>query len=70
MADNIEEEKSEIPTDTQSENLSDNNIPNKDIETISQNQETENMEVHKHPHHVTHKKKWGEYLLELTLIHI
>ena len=22
---------------------------------------TENMEVHKHPHHVTHKKKWGEY---------
>ena len=20
------------------------------------------MEVHKHPHHVTHKKKWGEYL--------
>ncbi|MEP6713380.1 MAG: hypothetical protein ABJA37_13220 [Ferruginibacter sp.] len=22
------------------------------------------MEVQKHPHHVTHKKKWGEYLLE------
>jgi len=68
MADNIEEEKSEIPTDTQSENLSDNNIPNKDIETISQNQETENMEVHKHPHHVTHKKKWGEYLLEFLML--
>jgi hypothetical protein len=28
----------------------------------------ENMEVHKHPHHVTHKKKWGEYLLEFLMI--
>ncbi len=27
-----------------------------------------NMEVHKHPHHVTHKKKWGEYLLEFLMI--
>lgn len=25
------------------------------------------MEVH-HPHHVTHKKKWGEYLLEFTML--
>ncbi len=30
--------------------------------------QTENMEVHKHPHHVTHKKKWGEYLLEFFMI--
>ena len=30
--------------------------------------ETENMEVHKHPHHVTHKKKWGEYLLEFIML--
>jgi hypothetical protein len=28
----------------------------------------ENMEVHKHPHHVTHKKKWGEYFLEFLMI--
>jgi hypothetical protein len=28
----------------------------------------ENMEVHKHPHHVTHKKKWGEYLLEFLML--
>ena len=21
------------------------------------------MEIHKHPHHITHKKKWGEYPL-------
>lgn len=26
------------------------------------------MEVHKHPHHVTHKKKWSEYLLEFSMI--
>src|SRR5215467_10737557 len=28
----------------------------------------ENMEVHKHPHHVSHKKKWGEYLLEFFML--
>ncbi len=26
------------------------------------------MEVQKHPHHVTHKKKWGEYLLEFVML--
>jgi len=26
------------------------------------------MEVQKHPHDVTHKKKWGEYLLEFLMI--
>lgn len=26
------------------------------------------MEVHKHPHHVTHKKKWTEYLLEFSML--
>jgi hypothetical protein len=26
------------------------------------------MEVHKHPHDITHKKKWGEYLLEFLMI--
>ena len=26
------------------------------------------MEVHKHPHHVTHKKKWGDYLLEFFML--
>src|SRR6185503_6831943 len=29
---------------------------------------TENMEVHNHPHHVTHKKKWGEYFLEFLML--
>jgi len=26
------------------------------------------MEVQKHPHHITHSKKWGEYLLEFFMI--
>jgi hypothetical protein len=26
------------------------------------------MEVHNHPHHLTHKKKWGEYLLEFLML--
>ena len=26
------------------------------------------MEVHKHPHDVSHKKKWGEYLLEFLML--
>lgn len=30
--------------------------------------QTEFMEVHKHPHHVMHKKKWTEYLLEFFMI--
>jgi hypothetical protein len=36
--------------------------------TSNQQQATTNMEVHKHPHHVTHKKKWGEYLLEFFML--
>ena len=27
-----------------------------------------NMEVHKHPHHVTHPKKWFEYFLEFFML--
>ena len=30
--------------------------------------QTDQMEVHKHPHHITHKKKWPEYLLEFLMI--
>ncbi|MEP6616411.1 MAG: hypothetical protein ABJA57_07520 [Ginsengibacter sp.] len=26
------------------------------------------MEVHKHPHHITHKKNWGEYFLEFFML--
>lgn len=30
--------------------------------------QTPSMEVQKHPHHVMHKKKWGEYLLEFFML--
>ena len=37
-------------------------------QTTNDKPEIENMEVHKHPHHVTKKKKWGEYFLEFLMI--
>ena len=36
-------------------------------EIIDPKSQTENMEAH-HPHHVTHKKKFGEYLLEFFML--
>ena len=34
-----------------------NEEPVNELETLNKTIETENMELHKHPHHVTHKKK-------------
>jgi hypothetical protein len=36
-------------------------------QTTNPQPQTEEMEVH-HPHHVTHKKKWAEYLLEFFML--
>ena len=66
MADNKDEEHLDIPTNTQSENHS-NEITITNTETLNPNQETENMEVH-HSHGITHKKKWTEYLLEFCML--
>lgn len=58
------------------------NIPNKNPEMDKEKEsahfpedtdapkplKTASMEVHKHPHHITHTKKWGEYLLEFFLL--
>jgi hypothetical protein len=60
MADNTDEEHLDIPTNVIT--------PATNTETTKPNQEAENMEVHKHPHHITHKKKWGEYLLEFLML--
>ena len=68
MADNTDEEHLDNPINTQLDIPSDDIIPTQDTATINPNQETENMEVHKHPHHVTHKKKWKEYLLEFFML--
>ena len=50
------------------EENSENSNMNEGSQTTNDNTQTENMEVHKHPHHVTHKKKWGEYLLEFLML--
>jgi hypothetical protein len=42
--------------------------PLAEMEIINLNPVPENMEVHKHPHHVMHKKKWPEYLLEFAML--
>src|SRR5580698_8932625 len=68
MADNTTYKSLDNPSNIQSKNNLDEVFPIIDKEAITQNQQTENMEVHKHPHHVTHKKKWGEYLLEFIML--
>jgi len=35
---------------------------------IANQLQLENMEVHKHPHQVAHKKKWPEYILEFFML--
>ena len=68
MADYTEEEPLENKINAEFENPSSEIISANDTDKIIQNQETENMEVHKHPHHVMHKKKWLEYLLEFFML--
>jgi len=68
MADNTDEEHLDIPTKIQSENRSDEIILTSNPDTINPIQAPDTMEVHKHPNHVTHRKKWGEYLLEFFML--
>ena len=67
MADNTEEHLDNPPS-FQTENIPEDIIAIPVKATLLQNQEAETMEVHKHPHHITHKKKWGEYLLEFFML--
>ncbi len=53
---NINQSTDDSPQSTEDQNIS-------ELPTTNYQPQTENMEVHKHPHHVTHKKKWGEYFL-------
>ncbi len=50
------------------ENSLHESFPAKESNPNNTNQEKETMEVQKHPHHVTHSKKWGEYLLEFFML--
>ncbi|MFL6418333.1 MAG: hypothetical protein ACJ71P_02810 [Nitrososphaeraceae archaeon] len=66
---NIPENKERIISTVNNEN----NSPGENVLTPQQTvpiiqSESPVMEVHKHPHHVTHKKKWGEYLLEFFML--
>ena len=63
-----EEEKIKDQPPDNSQQATENNSTVSEPSTINEQPSTENMEVHKHPHHVTHKKKWGEYLLEFLML--
>lgn len=68
MADNPQNEDPEVPASSPPElhTTEDNTPPDEYI--TNPNEEIPAMEVHKHPHHVTHKKKWGEYVLEFFML--
>jgi hypothetical protein len=68
MADNKDEEHLANPTNIQSENPSDENIPTTQTEAININQETENMEVHHHAHHGHGKKTLKNYFWEFFML--
>jgi hypothetical protein len=68
MAENTEEEYLDSPTNTHSDNSSEEIIPSNDTKAINLNQETENMEVHHHGHHVHEKKTWKSYFWEFFML--
>jgi hypothetical protein len=68
MADNTDEEHLVNPTNIQSENPSDQNIPITHTVVINPNQETENMEVHHHAHHGHEKKTLKNYFWEFFML--
>lgn len=68
MADNTNEKHLDSQTINQSENPSDEITSTPNTETITQNRETENIEVHHHPDLHYKPKKWKEYFLEFLMI--
>lgn len=70
MAENKDtgDETLESSANNEPRNISGESISPVESENIDPSQESENMEVHKHPHHVSHKKKWTEYLLEFFML--
>ncbi len=71
MAENTIEENLNSPTENQSESSPAEITPIIDKETITQNQETENMEVHHHAHDPAaphHKKNWKSYFWEFLML--
>ena len=67
MAQNTDEENVDKPVNNHPEIPADPIIPPAVSETISPNQETENMEVHHHAHHGG-KKNWKAYFWEFLML--
>src|SRR6187397_972059 len=67
MTENTDQEHLEEPANTHAENTANEIIPKKESETINPGQETENMEVHHHPHHHG-KKSWKSYFWEFLML--
>ncbi len=59
-------EEQNIPEEETTDNSSQSTEEN--VQPVTDTQLQTEMEVHKHPHHVTHKKKWTEYLLEFFML--
>ena len=71
MAENIDEEHLDTPANIQSESPSDEITLAADVETITPNQDTENMEIHHHAHDPAaphHKKTWKSYFWEFLML--
>lgn len=71
MSENTDKEYLESPPNTHSEKIPDDIASNKDTNTIIQNQETKNMEVHHHAHNPAephHKKNWKSYFWEFLML--
>lgn len=54
-------------TDPEPETTNQKPATNQKLSTTNRKQQTPSMEVHQ-PHHLTHKKKWPEYLLEFFML--
>lgn len=68
MSNYTDEEQLDNQSDAKSENPPNEIFPSNQTETITQNQETENMEVHHHAHHHEGKRKWKSYLWEFLML--
>jgi len=71
MADNTDKEHLDNPITNQSENPPPEITLTGETKTITQNQETENMEVHHHAHNPVephHKKNWKSYFWEFFML--
>lgn len=67
MAKNIDEPPLDNSSNIQSKKPAEEIISTKDIDSITPNQETKNMEVHHHAHHEG-KKNWKSYFWEFLML--